>query len=62
MSILSPDFFLSKYRKENLEVTFLIATGEKCVIETSQELRMLSTLDCQVTKIVMKSGSELKEL
>ena len=29
--------------------------------ETSQELRMLSsvTLDCQVTKIVMNSGSQL---
>ena len=34
------------------------------VIKTSQELRMLSTvtLDCQVTQIVMKSGSQLKEL
>ena len=32
--------------------------------ETSQELRMLSsvTLDCQVTKIVMNSGSQLSEL
>ena len=32
--------------------------------KTSQELRMLSsvTLDCQVTKIVMNSGSQLYEL
>ena len=32
--------------------------------ETSQELRMLSsvTLNCQATKIVMKSGSQLSEL
>ena len=32
--------------------------------KTSQELRMLSsvTLDCQVTKIVMNSGSQLQEL
>ena len=32
--------------------------------KTSQELRMLSsvTLDCQVTKIVMNSGSQLSEL
>ena len=32
--------------------------------ETSQELRMLSsvTLDCQVTKIVMNSGSQFSEL
>ena len=32
--------------------------------ETSQELRMLSsvTLDCQVTKIVMNSGSQLSAL
>ena len=33
-------------------------------LKTSQELRMLSsvTLDCQVTKIVMNSGSQLSEL
>ena len=32
--------------------------------ETSQELRMLSsvTLNCQVTKILMNSGSQLPEL
>ena len=32
--------------------------------KTLQELQMLSTvhLDCQLTKIVMKSGSQLKEL
>ena len=33
-------------------------------VKTSQELRMLSnvTLNCQVTKIVMNSGSQLSEL
>ena len=33
-------------------------------IKTSQELRMLSsvTLNCQVAKIVMESGSQLSEL
>ena len=33
-------------------------------IETSQELRMLSsvTINCQITKIVMNSGSQLSEL
>ena len=33
-------------------------------IKTSQELRMLSsvTLDCQVTKTAMNSGSQLSEL
>ena len=32
--------------------------------ETSQELRMLSsvTIDCQITKIAMDSGSQLSEL
>ena len=32
--------------------------------ETSQELRMLSsvTINCQITKIVMVSGSQLSEL
>ena len=34
------------------------------IYKTSQELRMLSsvTLNCQVTKIVMDSGSQLSEL
>ena len=33
-----------------------------CIEETSQELRMLSsvTINCQVTKIVMNSGSQLR--
>ena len=33
-------------------------------IQTSQELRMLSsvTINCQITKIVMNSGSQLSEL
>ena len=34
------------------------------IVKTSQELRMLSTvtINCQVTKIVMDSGSQLSEL
>ena len=34
------------------------------IVKTSQELRMLSsvTLNCQATKIVMDSGSQLSEL
>ena len=33
-------------------------------LQTSQELRMLSsvTINCQITKIVMNSGSQLSEL
>ena len=36
----------------------------ECLLKTSQELRMLSsvTLNCQVTKIVMNSGSQLSEM
>ena len=35
-----------------------------CILKTSQELRMLSsvTINCQITKIVMNSGSQLSEL
>ena len=38
--------------------------GEVDVDETSQELRMLSsvTINCQITKIGMNSGSQLSEL
>ena len=34
------------------------------LFKTLQELRMLSsvTIDCQITKIVMNSGSQLSEL
>ena len=34
------------------------------IFKTSQELRMLSsvTINCQITKIVMNSGSQLSEL
>ena len=40
-----------------------IQINEECA-KTSQELRMLSsvTINCQVTKIVMNSGSQLSEL
>ena len=48
----------------------VVSAAEKCdhrahsVKETSQELRMLSsvTIDCQITRIVMDSGSQLSEL
>ena len=38
--------------------------GTTSIRKTSQELRMLSsvTLNCQVTKIVKKSGSQLSEM
>ena len=38
--------------------------SEGMVVETSQELRMLSsvTINCQIIKIVMNSGSQLSEL
>ena len=41
-----------------------ICLCEPLITKTSQELRMLSsvTLNCQVTKIVMDSGSQLSEL
>ena len=51
---------------------FLIEKREKILVdlfdplleETSQELRILSsvTINCQVTKIAMNSGSQLSEL
>ena len=39
-------------------------TDEVSQAKTSQELRMLSsvTINCQITKIVMNSGSQLSEL
>ena len=53
-------------------MTFMLITStynkhpilSKVQYKTSQELRMLSsvTIDCQVTKIVMNSGSQLSEL
>ena len=38
--------------------------GGVMMMKTSQELRMLSsvTINCQITKIVMNSGSQLSEL
>ena len=46
-----------------MEVTTLMTKNE-CGKKASQELRMLSnvTLNCQVAKIVMNSGSQLSEL
>ena len=47
-------FILTNLRSTNLASSF----------QTSQELRMLSsvTINCQITKIVMNSGSQLSEL
>jgi len=48
-----------KYEKP---IPFQVQTAQRNIpLKTSQELRMLSsvTLDCQVTKIVMNSGSQL---
>ena len=43
---------------------FIIEIREALRNKTSQELRMLSsvTINCQITKIVMNSGSQLSEL
>ena len=56
---------LFRFHSPALQVFFV----KKChiihhVCKTLQELRMLSnvTLNCQVTKIVMNSGSQLSEL
>ena len=51
----------------SLEIMFLYSLPRECIdiyVETSQELRMLSsvTINCQITKIVMNSGSQLSEL
>ena len=45
----------------NQNIQKIITLSKK---KTSQELRMLSsvTINCQITKIVMKSGSQLSEL
>ena len=42
----------------------LQGTKHRIWSKTSQELRMLSsvTINCQITKIVMNSGSQLSEL
>ena len=44
--------------------SFLSSTDLASLTKTSQELRMLSsvTLNCQVTKIVKKSSSQLSEM
>ena len=44
--------------------SFMITNSSSLQKKTSQELRMLSavTLNCQVTKIVINSGSQLSEL
>ena len=57
-------FFMAIFVKSALKqiLSYSEYTNDKVWMpETSQELRMLSTvtLDCQVTKIVMNSGSQL---
>ena len=49
---------------ENIHTNIQLTTETKKWNKTSQELRMLSsvTLNCQVTKIVMNSGSQLSEM
>ena len=52
-------------KKENRLKERLDELGEELALKkTSQELRMLSsvTINCQITKIVMNSGSQLSEL
>ena len=53
--------------KEGHQSTYLIFVSHASHgvgVKTSQELRMLSsvTINCQITKIVMNSGSQLVEL
>ena len=50
--------------KCSLWVAFSCFKSDANILETSQELRMLSsvTLNCHTTKIVMNSGSQLSEL
>ena len=52
------------FRKHTQKSFKYLTTKTVSTTETSQELRMLSTvtLNCQVTKIVMNSGSQLSEL
>ena len=60
VSLRAPRSELSGKRKAQFKLCICRALG----IKTLQELRMLSsvTLDCQVTKTVMNSGSQLSEL
>ena len=49
---------------ENIHTNIQLTTETKKWNKTSQELQILSsvTLNCQVTKIVMNSGSQLSEM
>ena len=62
-SICLTDMFLLPFISIHV-LTFNSTNMCKQNIKTSQELRMLSsvTINCQVTKIVMNSGSQLSEL
>ena len=53
----------AKKKTARLWVTFAVVFIV-VLAKTSQELRMLSsvTINCQITKIVMNSGSQLSEL
>ena len=49
---------------DDVEILFAACENVCEFKKTSQELRMLSsvTINCQITKIVMNSGSQLSEL
>ena len=49
---------------KKIDTTMNKRQGEVFLQKTSQELRMLSsvTINCQITKIAMHSGSQLSEL
>ena len=53
-----------KYFYMGPSVKFVLTIIDAFPNQTTQELRMLSsvTINCQVTKIVMNSGSQLSEL
>ena len=58
------NYFLKEYISLHHNSTYSDILKDSFLKETLQELRILSTviLNCQVTKIVMNSGSQLSEL
>ena len=63
-SLLKLFFFYFRYKEPFNYHFWSILIEKELFLQTSQELRMLSnvTLNCQVAKIVMNSGSQLSEL
>ena len=67
---MDSEFIVKLYRTFQVQTEaesyhyFVMHFEKNALRQTSQELRMLSsvTLYCQVTKIVMDSGSQLSEL